>query len=242
MFVIDSKKLNILHQTSFVGTPQQIGRVERKHPHILNVGRSIMFQANLPIRFWGESILTATHLINSTPTPILNGRTPHEVLYGTPPSYDMLKVFGCMYYAHRVARDKDKFGSRTRKCIFLGYPFGKKGWQLFNLESEDFFISQDVMFQETEFPFVTISETLATTITPSSSYDDAWILPSGTITKVRGSYTSDETYKTPATSHVILLVGLPNAQTTVSTEVTSVPEELSRGLHVKKILSLFRIM
>lgn len=23
-------------------------------------------------------------------------------------------------------RDKDTFGSRSRKCIFVGYPFGKK--------------------------------------------------------------------------------------------------------------------
>ena len=29
-------------------------------------------------------------------------------------------------YSHNLNRDKDKFASRSRKCIFVGYPFDRK--------------------------------------------------------------------------------------------------------------------
>lgn len=56
-----------------------------------------------------------------------------------------------MCYAPRQARDKDKFGERSRKCIFVGYPFGTKGWRLFDLERNEFFVSRDVTFFEASF-------------------------------------------------------------------------------------------
>ncbi|GAA0184747.1 transmembrane signal receptor [Lithospermum erythrorhizon] len=46
-----------------------------------------------------------------------------------------------------------KFAPRSRKCIFVGYLNGKKGWKVYDLASGEFFVSRDVTFHEGEFPF-----------------------------------------------------------------------------------------
>ena len=157
----------ILLQTSCVHTPQQNGRVERKHRHILEVARALRFQASLPIEFWGECTHTAAFLINRTPTKILNGKTPYEYLYGVPPSNDLLRVFGCLCYAHNKMRHKDKFSSRSRRCVFLGYPFGKKGWKVYDLDNHEIFVSRDVRFHENIFPYSDTSK--SSTSSPDSN-------------------------------------------------------------------------
>ena len=149
----------IIFQTSCVSTPQQNGRVERKHQHILNVGRALRFQANLPISFWGECILAAVYIINRTPTPLLGNKTPFEMLYNTPPNFNTLRVFGCLCFAHNKKTRGDKFASRSRKCIFVGYPATKKGWKVYDMETGEIFVSRDVKFYENEFPFTTNVDT-----------------------------------------------------------------------------------
>ena len=70
----------IIHQTSCVETPEQNGIVERKHQHLLNVTRALLFQANLPHSFWCFALIHAAYLINCIPTPFLQRKYTLDIL------------------------------------------------------------------------------------------------------------------------------------------------------------------
>ncbi|XP_074299906.1 uncharacterized protein LOC141631085 [Silene latifolia] len=99
----------IVHQRSIVGRPQQNGRVERKHRHLLEVARALKILSKAPIRFWGECVLTATYLINKMPVKLLGWKTPYELLFNELPSYDELRIFGTLCYATQPPTSTDKF-------------------------------------------------------------------------------------------------------------------------------------
>ncbi|KAI3713164.1 hypothetical protein L1987_71737 [Smallanthus sonchifolius] len=146
------KQKGNIHQTTCPGVPQQNGVVERKHKHLLETARALMFQSKLPITFWGECVLTATHLIDIFPTRVLKGKSPSKMLFDKAPSYTHLCTFGCLCYASTSTPGRDKFQPRAQACIFIGYPFGKKGYKLYNIDTRQVLVSRDVTFLEHIFP------------------------------------------------------------------------------------------
>jgi hypothetical protein len=114
-------KKGIIHQTSCVENPQQNGRVERKHQHLLNVGRSLLFQSKLPNKFWSYAVVHATFIINRVTTPLLQNKSPYHLLYNHPPNLEHLKVFGSLCYASTLHIHRTKLDPRARKCVFIGY-------------------------------------------------------------------------------------------------------------------------
>jgi hypothetical protein len=91
----------ILHQTTCINTPEQNGISERKNHHILEITRSLLFQMNIPKHFLSEAVLTAVHIMNRLPSPILQHKIPIEVLETRLINLDHLKVLGCVCFVHK---------------------------------------------------------------------------------------------------------------------------------------------
>jgi hypothetical protein len=139
----------IFHQTSCVETPQQNARVERKHQHILNVARALLFQAHLPKHFWSYVVF----LINRVPTSVLKDKSPYEVLNNELPNLESLKVFGSLAYATTLQAHRTKLSHRGRKCIYLGYKQRVKGVILYDLNSKEIFVSRHVTHHDHILPY-----------------------------------------------------------------------------------------
>ena len=97
-------------------TSQQNGKAECVIQSINNIIRTLLFQASMPPAYWAESLRTATHLFNFYPTKTLQNCTPHQALFGTPPTYDHLCVFGCRCYPNIFATMPNKLASFYGVC------------------------------------------------------------------------------------------------------------------------------
>lgn len=88
----------IFHQISFPYTPEQNGCAEHKHRHIVEPGLTLLFNDNMPTKFWPDAFLTATYLINRQPMRSLQFTSPRQKLFKHRSSYSTLKVFRCLCY------------------------------------------------------------------------------------------------------------------------------------------------
>ncbi|KAM1376155.1 hypothetical protein ACFX2F_037926 [Malus domestica] len=62
------KECGIVSQWTPPGTPQHNGVSERRNRTLMNMVRSMMSSANLPVTFWGYALYTATYLLNRVPS------------------------------------------------------------------------------------------------------------------------------------------------------------------------------
>jgi transposase InsO family protein len=110
-------------------TSQQNGKAERVLCTINDCVRTLLLHSAGPLSFWAEALNTATFLINRRPCRATGLITPHDVLLGTPPRYDELRVFGCLYYPNLSATTANKLSPRSVACVFIGYPSDHRGYQ-----------------------------------------------------------------------------------------------------------------
>lgn len=146
--------------------------VERKHRHLLEVTRALIFTYNTPKFLLGEAILTATFLINHLHSSRLNWKSPHELFYGNKPDLTSLRIFSCRDFDVDNTPHKDKLAPRSIAGIFVGYPSVQKGYKIYCPSTRRIFIARHVIFREHVFLFHAVGSSLSSTF-PDSSWPAA---------------------------------------------------------------------
>jgi len=136
----------IVHQTSCVETPEQNGIVERKHQHLMNVTRALLFRSKVPAQFWYHAVSHAAYLINRIPAPFLKNASPFEKLYDKEPDLRNVRVFGCLCYSSTLIANRNKLDPRATIGIFLGFKPNTKGYMIFCLKNHSINVSRNVIF------------------------------------------------------------------------------------------------
>ena len=151
------QRTGISHRVSCPHTSQQNGIAERKHRHLVETGLALLAHSSLPLRFWDEAFLTACYLINRMPTPVLQQDTPIYRLLKVHPDYKFLRTFGCACWPSLRKYNAHKLAFRSTMCVFLGYSPMHKGYKCLDHSTGRIYISRDVVFDESVFPYSTPS-------------------------------------------------------------------------------------
>jgi hypothetical protein len=82
--------------------------------------------------------------------------SPIEKLFTTKHVYSFLRTFGCVCWPNLRPYNTHKLAFRSKQCTFLGYNKHHKGYKCLDISTGRIYISRDVVFDETVFPFSTL--------------------------------------------------------------------------------------
>lgn len=145
----------IVHEFSLPYTPQQNGMAERLNRTLLDKAIPMLDQSGLPLKYWGDAIITANYVKNLSPTASSNA-TPYEAFFGHKPNVSNLRVFGCRAFVLTPSHARTKLEPRAKAGVFIGYPAVLdtstfRGYRVL-LDDGTYTASRDVIFKESEFP------------------------------------------------------------------------------------------
>lgn len=136
----------IAHRRSCPYTHQQMGMVEHRHRHIVDLGISLLTHAKMPLHFWYYAFL-----YNRVNSSALSSQSPFQKLFGQHPNLVDFKTFGCKIFPCLRPYQQHKFSRQSEPHVCLGYPQEHAEYVCFNPTNGKVIISKDVVCLEEDF-------------------------------------------------------------------------------------------
>ncbi|UYV83405.1 hypothetical protein LAZ67_23000904, partial [Cordylochernes scorpioides] len=143
---IESK--GIKHELTTPYTPRSNGRVERANRTLLDKGRTLLADSQLPLHFWAEAVNTAAYLYNLTPTTNDPDTTPMEKWKGKKPSVSHIMRFGCEVFYKLENHQRHKLEAKSKRGIFVGYSRCRRAYRVFDITTRVILETADIHFRE----------------------------------------------------------------------------------------------
>ena len=93
-----------------------------------------------------EAISSTTHILNRSPHPALDGKTPFEAWCGRKPIVTHFRFFSCPAWANKSSRGRKTQSSWP--CTFIGYEDSVKAYRILDPKTHQIFVEKDVHFEE----------------------------------------------------------------------------------------------
>ncbi|GJT43891.1 retrovirus-related pol polyprotein from transposon TNT 1-94 [Tanacetum coccineum] len=109
-------KEGIRHETSTARTPEQNGVVERRNRTLVEVARTMLSAAKVPLFFWAKAIATACFTQNRSLVIPRHEKTPYHIINARKPSVKFFHIFGSLCYIVRDGENLDKMKEKRPLC------------------------------------------------------------------------------------------------------------------------------
>ena len=144
---------NIKLEHSSPHEPRENAIAERMVGVVKTQARCLMKQAGFPRNFWFWALCMVCHIMMFMPQGALGDTTPHERMYGEPPSVRHLRVPGCLTYFYNYTSHKKNFHEdRAKRGVLVGYDDLSRSYKIYNLSTKALVRSSECKFDESILP------------------------------------------------------------------------------------------
>ncbi|PLW57143.1 hypothetical protein PCANC_01882 [Puccinia coronata f. sp. avenae] len=145
----------IAHEPGPPHSPELNGVAKQMNRTISNLVRCSLLTAKLPKNFWADALRHLMFTLNSIPCHTPAGFLSPNSILGLP-AVDLtyLHSFGCLAWHKVPEANRRKLDVKGHSGILLSYIQDGNGYQVWDLQRRAVIKSWDVLFEDTQFPYV----------------------------------------------------------------------------------------